>query len=75
MAYLNTTSAPQTYFAAIAKSILHSLEQRYTAHRVYRATVTELQALTDRDLADLGIPRSHIRRRALEAAHKAKSAL
>ena len=37
--------------------------------RVYRKTYHELSMLTDRDLADLGIPRSNIRRLALEAAY------
>ncbi|MGA9434657.1 MAG: DUF1127 domain-containing protein [Roseobacter sp.] len=37
--------------------------------KVYRATYHELSMLTDRDLADLGIPRSNIRRLALEAAY------
>ena len=37
--------------------------------KAYRATYHELSMLTDRDLADLGIPRSSIRRLALEAAH------
>lgn len=33
----------------------------------FRATFSELNALSDRDLADIGIPRSHIRRLAFEA--------
>ena len=37
--------------------------------RVYSATYHELSMLSDRDLADLGIPRSSIRRLALEAAY------
>ena len=37
--------------------------------KVYRATYYELSMLTDRDLSDLGIPRSDIRRLALEAAY------
>lgn len=36
----------------------------------YRATLSELTALSDRDLADLAIPRAHIRRRALEELQK-----
>ena len=37
--------------------------------KVYRATLFELSALTDRDLRDLGIPRSNIKRLAMEAAY------
>ncbi|WP_299507998.1 DUF1127 domain-containing protein [uncultured Roseobacter sp.] len=37
--------------------------------RVYRATYRELSGLTDRDLRDLGIPRSNIKRLAMEAAY------
>lgn len=37
--------------------------------RVYRTTYHELSGLTDRDLADLGIPRSSIKNLALEAAY------
>ncbi|WP_259650490.1 DUF1127 domain-containing protein [Roseobacter litoralis] len=37
--------------------------------RVYRATYHEFSVLTDRDLRDLGIPRSNIKRLAMEAAY------
>jgi len=37
--------------------------------RVYRATYHELSVLSDRALTDLGIPRSNIKRLALEAAY------
>jgi uncharacterized protein YjiS (DUF1127 family) len=37
--------------------------------KVYRATFFELSALTDRDLKDLGIPRSNIKNLAMEAAY------
>ena len=37
---------------------------------VFRRTLFELNSLTNRDLADLAIPRSHIRRLALEASLK-----
>jgi uncharacterized protein YjiS (DUF1127 family) len=43
-----------------------ALERR----RIYRTTLTELRALSDRDLADLGLHRSMIKRIALEAANK-----
>lgn len=37
--------------------------------RVYRVTFHELSVLSDRDLRDLGIPRSNIKRLAMEAAY------
>lgn len=39
--------------------------------QVYRQTVNELLALSDRDLADLGIHRTQIKRIAIEAANRA----
>jgi len=41
----------------------------YTAWRTYRNTLNELDALTARELEDLGINRSAIRQIALEAAY------
>lgn len=41
----------------------------YAKWRVYRKTVTELAALSDRDLADLGLSRSMISTIAHEAAY------
>lgn len=38
--------------------------------RRYVATFSELCVLSDRELGDLGIPRAHIRRLALEASNK-----
>jgi uncharacterized protein YjiS (DUF1127 family) len=37
--------------------------------KVYRATFIELVGLSDRELSDLGISRSGIRRLAMEAAY------
>ncbi|WP_439140105.1 DUF1127 domain-containing protein [Roseicyclus sp.] len=41
----------------------------WRAHRVYRETLTELQALSTRELADLGLNPSMLRNIALEAAY------
>ena len=69
MAYVNSSRAT-TYgiadrVAAIVKSIRVGLERR----RVFKQTVRELQALSNRELADLGIHRSMITRVANEAAY------
>ena len=45
------------------------IRKALTKRKVYRATLSELSALTDRDLNDLGIPRSNIKRLAMEAAY------
>ena len=45
------------------------IQDALVRRKVYHATYYELSILTDRDLADLGIPRSDIRRLALEAAY------
>jgi len=45
-----------------------ALKGRFAKYRVYRRTYAELSALTNRELADLGLHRSEVRRVALEAA-------
>lgn len=45
------------------------LRDAYTRRRVYRQTYNELSNLTTRELDDLGIARSMIRRLATEAAY------
>jgi uncharacterized protein YjiS (DUF1127 family) len=44
------------------------LSQRYRRWQRYRRTLGELELMTDRDLADLGISRYDIRRIAQQAA-------
>lgn len=46
-----------------------TLAERREQSRVYRDTLAELQRLTDRDLADLGIAPANIRQVAYEAAY------
>lgn len=46
-----------------------AVSQRYTRYKTYRTTLDELEALSDRDLADLGIARSMIRSIAYQAAY------
>jgi len=57
--------------AARFRKVLDVLSQRAGQAAVYRQTVRELQSLGNRDLADLGIHRSEIRRIATEAAYGA----
>ncbi|MFO1203453.1 MAG: DUF1127 domain-containing protein [Tabrizicola sp.] len=69
MAYVNTTTAARKGFAdrlAFVKDVvLTAINQR----RVYARTVAELNSLTDRELADLGISRLGITEIAREAAY------
>lgn len=50
------------------ESILSRLRAEVRARLVYARTLRELRALSARELADLGIPRSMITRLAAEAA-------
>ncbi|WP_390910355.1 DUF1127 domain-containing protein [Pseudosulfitobacter sp. SM2401] len=57
--------AGRTFFHQKRKGMQRALARR----KVYRATYSELAALSDRDLNDLGIRRSNIKRMAMEAAY------
>jgi uncharacterized protein YjiS (DUF1127 family) len=71
MAYVNSSrTAPVSFsdrFAAVVKVVKASVERR----RLYNQTMYELQALSDRDLSDLGMNRSNIADVAYAAAYKA----
>jgi uncharacterized protein YjiS (DUF1127 family) len=45
------------------------LADKFAKRKVYRTTVAELESLSNRDLADLGLSRSMITGIALEAAY------
>jgi uncharacterized protein YjiS (DUF1127 family) len=67
----NWTSGRSARFddiAEIFRTALANLGAWRGRRAVYNRTVAELDALTDRDLADLGIPRTDIRRIARDAA-------
>lgn len=55
------------------KRFLSVAQEANERRGVYRTTIRELGRLADRDLADLGIPRSHIRRLAIEASQKGRT--
>ncbi|MES2542394.1 MAG: DUF1127 domain-containing protein [Pseudomonadota bacterium] len=69
MAYVNTNSIARKGFADrlahLKDIVLNAINQR----RVYAQTVAELNALTDRELTDLGISRLGIADIAREAAY------
>lgn len=68
MAYLNTTTTP-SLFARMTGG-LAALAARYRQHRNYRETFEGLSALSNRELADLGLNRSDLRRVAKDAASR-----
>lgn len=72
MAYYNDVTRNgdllKRFFEAGSR-FLHAASQRRAARRLYESTLTELTALTDRDLADLGLHRSELKRVAWSAAH------
>jgi uncharacterized protein YjiS (DUF1127 family) len=69
MAYLNTTQTARggllARLALLKDGVTTALQQR----RVYARTVAELNALSDRELGDLGISRLSIPEIAHEAAY------
>ncbi len=69
MAYLATRHAPSLSFAARLGEMKSHLTAAIKARRVYQRTFAELNGLSDRELADLGIARSNLRNIALEAAY------
>ncbi|MFN3937620.1 MAG: DUF1127 domain-containing protein [Gemmobacter sp.] len=54
-------------------SLVARLRAALHRRRVYRRTLAELNALTTRELADLGLTRSMLTRVALEAAYGRKA--
>ena len=52
-----------------AGRLFSTLAERRARNRVYRATLDELYGLSNRELADLGLHRSELKRIAWEAAH------
>ncbi|MFC3615216.1 DUF1127 domain-containing protein [Lutimaribacter marinistellae] len=52
-------------------SWIGALRTRIARYRLYRQTVNELGALSGRELADLGLHRSMIKRIAIQAAYEA----
>lgn len=73
MAFYNDISNPSLSLVERASAALShaasALYQRAAKRRMYRTTLTELSNLSTRDLNDLGIARSDIRRIAFETAY------
>lgn len=69
MAYVSGIRGIEVGLADRAAAFLGGLRDNRRRYRMYRQTVRELTALTDRELADLGIHRSSISAIAMEAAY------
>lgn len=69
MAYVNTTRYARKGLADRLALVKDAVLTAITQRRVYTQTVAELNALTDRELADLGISRLTIADIAREAAY------
>lgn len=61
-------SAPIAHEPAFLRTILERIAEKRARNKVYRETLNELRALSDRDLSDLGLSRASIHSVAWEAA-------
>ncbi|MCJ7872529.1 DUF1127 domain-containing protein [Marinovum sp. 2_MG-2023] len=69
MADITNTSPVLTGPVARVQTMLRAFGTRVAQYRVYRDTLHELQMLSVRELNDLGVSQSEIRRVAYEAAY------
>lgn len=69
MAILNATRSPALGLGDRLVALLAQAKSAYQRNALYRQTLRELNVLTERELADLGIHRSQIRLIATEAAY------
>lgn len=73
MAYLTDTSASLDGTSSVPGRLAQlrtTLSTRLANYRTYRATLSELSALSDRDLNDVGLSRGMIRDVAATAAYQ-----
>lgn len=71
MAYVSGARGVNAGLVDRIADVVRDLGDKWCRYRVYRETVRELDVLSDRDLADLGIHRSQIGTIASEAAYGA----
>jgi uncharacterized protein YjiS (DUF1127 family) len=69
VAALAQAGVPQRATHIITR-VLENAARRYARHQAYTQTLNELRALSDRDLADLGMHRSGLKAVAQDAARK-----
>lgn len=71
MAFITDTRSNGLAFFDGVNAAVKSTQERFATYKVYRKTLNELDSLSNRELADLGIHRSAIKGIALEAAYGA----
>ncbi len=71
MAYLTTQTTTQNSFTARLSAAFDAVATHFKQRRLYRETFDGLNALTNRELADLGLTRSELRNVALESSRNA----
>ncbi|WP_322889633.1 MULTISPECIES: DUF1127 domain-containing protein [unclassified Yoonia] len=69
MTTFNITLPANLPFADRVSGFRVSLSEKMAKRKVYLTTLRELQSLSNRDLADLGLSRTELRSIALEAAY------
>ncbi|AEI94551.1 DUF1127 domain-containing protein [Roseobacter litoralis] len=72
MTYYNDIKSPSALERLLAR-VAHGLEQTAVTHaryRIYRNSLNELRALSDRELEDLGLSRYALKDIAMQAATK-----
>ena len=69
MAYVASNGTARPSVTTRLAEMARQTAQAYTAWRLYRRTLDELQQLSPRELDDLGLERSGLRATALEAAY------
>ena len=71
MAYAPSNTSPaQSALTSRFDALLIDIRARLARRRVFRQTLAELSVLSDRELADLGLSRSELRRVAWQAAYE-----
>ncbi len=70
MAYVNSSRSAHVSFSDRFFAVVKVLKDVMERRRVYNQTLFELQGLSDRDLADLGLSRLTIADVAREAAYQ-----
>lgn len=68
---MSTLALKKSNSAPVAVEWLQGLMTRLQNYRAYRNTVNELSGLSDRELADLGLNRSIVKRVAFQATYDA----
>lgn len=70
MAAVNQIATPKSVFSILPTAWFDALSTKFARYRLYREAYNELSELSGRDLADLGLNRSMIKRVAYQAAYE-----